>query len=147
MTGKYNEDIEQEVYLKTWQNLSKYSEQGKFKQWICMLTANTCRDYFRSKFYKTEGGEICEDDIEDYSLQVTPEEVLDAKKRQQLILKAVDSLPKKYRQVIVLFEFEDMSQERIAEKLKIPTGTVKSRLFQARKILSQKLNYLKQGEN
>lgn len=40
LTGSYNEDIEQEVYIKTWRNMGHYKEQGKFSQWIGALTAN-----------------------------------------------------------------------------------------------------------
>lgn len=47
------------------------------------------------------------------------------------------------RKVIILFEFEGLSQEQIARKTGVPVGTVKSRLFHARQILSQKLSYLK----
>ena len=49
----------------------------------------------------------------------------------------------KMRKVIILFEFEGLSQEQIARKTGVPVGTVKSRLFHARQILSQKLSYLK----
>ena len=48
LTGSDNEDIEQEVYIKTWRNLENYHEEGKFKQWISALTANVCRDYFNA---------------------------------------------------------------------------------------------------
>lgn len=143
-TGTDNEDIEQEVYIKTWQNLPKYREGGKFKQWICTLTANVCRDYFRSKSFKKASQEIGEDSLEGiYQEGVTPEDRIDSKKRQKIILRAVDNLPKIYREVVVLFEFEEYSTEEVAQKLKIPTGTVKSRLSNARKILSKELSFLK----
>ena len=143
-TGTDNEDIEQEVYIKTWQNLPKYREGGKFKQWICTLTANLCRDYFRSKSFKKARQEVGEENLEDiYQEGVTPEDRIDSKKRQKIILRAVDNLPKIYREVVVLFEFEEYSTEEVAQKLKIPTGTVKSRLSNARKILSKELSFLK----
>ena len=71
------------------------------------------------------------------------EEILDGKMRQKLILEAVNSLPVPMRKVVVLFEFEEMSYEQIAKKTGVPVGTVKSRLFKARQILSRKLHYLK----
>ena len=45
MTGSENEDIEQEVYIRTWKNLDKYKENGKFKSWINTITTNLCIDY------------------------------------------------------------------------------------------------------
>lgn len=144
VTGGYNEDIEQEVYIKTWRNIENYQEQGKFRQWLSALTANVCRDYFRSKINRERNMELCDDEVlENIASEQLQEEVLDAKKRQKLILKAVDNLPYKMRKIVVLYEFEDMPLEKIADKMGIPLGTVKSRLFNAKKILSQKLAFLK----
>ena len=145
LTGSNNEDIEQEVYIKTWQNLDKYQEQGKFVQWISTLTANVCRDYFKSKQYRQNATQDGDEEVLEKccSSASMPEEIVDAKKRQKIILKAVDSLPRKLRQVVVWFEFEEMSYEQIAKKTGLPVGTVKSRLFNARKILSEKLKFLK----
>lgn len=148
LTGTDNEDIEQEVYIKTWQNLPKYKEGGKFKQWICMITANVCRDYFRSKSFKKARQEVGEENLEGmYQEGVAPEDRIDSKKRQQIILGAVDNLPKIYREVIIMFEFEEYGIDLISRKLKIPEGTVKSRLYNARKILSKELSFLKGESN
>lgn len=145
LTGSNNEDLEQEVYIKTWQNLDKYQEQGKFAQWISTLTANVCRDYFKSKQYRQSATQSGDDEVLESCCAdaVSQEEAVDAKKRQKLILKAVDSLPKKLRQTVVWFEFEELSYEQIAKKTGEPVGTIKSRLFNARKILSEKLQFLK----
>lgn len=144
LTGSYNEDIEQEVYIKTWRNLDNYKENGKFKQWISALTANVCRDYFRSKQYKISEAQVNDEEIlEAAAVGGKQEERLDAKQRQKAILKAVDNLPRKMRQVVVLFEFEELSYEQISKKTGLPVGTIKSRLFNARKILSEELKFLK----
>lgn len=144
LTGSYNEDIEQEVYIKTWRNLENYKENGKFKQWISALTANVCRDYFRSRQYKIGEAQVNDEEIlEAAAVCGKQEERLDARQRQKAILKAVDNLPRKMRQVVVLFEFEELSYEQISKKTGLPVGTIKSRLFNARKILSEELKFLK----
>lgn len=144
LTGSYNEDIEQEVYIKTWRNLENYKENGKFKQWISALTANVCRDYFRSRQYKIGEAQVNDEEIlEAAAVCGKQEERLDARQRQKAILKAVDNLPRKMRQVVVLFEFEELSYEQISKKIGLPVGTIKSRLFNARKILSEELKFLK----
>lgn len=147
LTGSANEDIEQEVYIKTWQNLDKYQEQGKFKQWIGMVAANVCRDYFKSKQHHLDMGQINDEEVLDgiAAENKSQEEIIDEKLRQKIILKAVDSLPRKMRQAVVLFEFEEMSYEEIAKKTGEAVGTIKSRLFNARKILSEKLQQLKEN--
>ena len=147
MTGSYNEDIEQDVYIKTWRNMDKYQESGKLRQWICTLTVNLCRDYFKSRQYRLGAGQLNDEQTleEIPSAQKNQEEILDAKQRQKIILKAVDSLPRKLRQVVIWYEFEDQSYDQIAVRTGLPVGTVKSRLFNARKILAEKLKFL-QGE-
>lgn len=148
LTGSSNEDLEQEVYIKAWQNMPKYTEQGKFKQWICTLAANLCRDYFRSGEYHRQIRSENDENITEICAEVQhPEEIIDAKMRQKIILKAIDSLPRQLREAIILFEFEDYSQEQISAKLHIPLGTVKSRLFNARKQLADKLSFLKEKDN
>ena len=147
LTGSENEDLEQEVYIKTWQNLEKYEDQGKFKQWICTITANICRDWFRSKAYKAKKSEIASEPIlEKASVKPKMEEGLDRKNRQKIVLKAVYDLPKIYRDVVILAHFEDKTLNEISLKLKIPQGTVKSRLFKAKEILKTNLTFLT-GEN
>ena len=146
ITGSYNEDIEQEVYIKTWKNMENYKEQGKFSSWLSTLTANVCRDYFKSKQHIMESKQVSGEEILDkVKVGGRQEEVIDAKKRQKIILKAVDDLPRKLRQVVILFEFEEKSYEEISKKLGLPVGTIKSRLFNARKILSEKLKFLKEN--
>lgn len=141
--GRDDEDLEQEVYIKTWQKMDKYQDQGKFKQWICTIAANICRDYFKSKSYKTQKSEISSEiALQNASVKSSAEERIDKKKRQKIVLKAVDNLPKIYREVIVLAEFEDLNLSEIASKLKIPQGTVKSRLHKAKELLKTTLTPL-----
>ena len=59
---------------------------------------------------------------------------------------AIDALPSQYRNIIIWYEFEELSYEQISQKTKLPLGTIKSRLYNARKLLAKKLNFLK-GEN
>jgi RNA polymerase sigma-70 factor (ECF subfamily) len=95
-------------------------------------------------FVSLEHYNLDQDDelIENITNNIDPEILLDTKTRQKIILKAVNSLPSKMRQVIILCEYEDYSIKQAAEKLKISEGTVKSRLFNARKILAQVLKPL-----
>ena len=62
MTGSENEDIEQEVYIRTWKNLDKYKENGKFKSWINTITANLCRDYMKSSYFRHSQNTVTEED-------------------------------------------------------------------------------------
>ena len=63
MTGSENEDIEQEVNIRVWKNQDKYKEQGKLKSWISTITANLCRDYLKSSYYKHAANTVTEEEI------------------------------------------------------------------------------------
>lgn len=144
ITGSYNEDLEQEVYIKTWKNLDNYQEQGSFRSWLAKITKNVCLDYFKSSSYHQQTKEICDEQVlQNKAIIINTDKVLDAKARQKIILKAVDELPPKMRKVIYWFEFEDVSIADIAKRLGEPEGTIKSRLHNARKILADKLNFLR----
>lgn len=146
-TGEYNEDLEQEVYIKTYKNLNKYQEQNKFSQWICAIAANLCRDYLRSSKFKNSKNTTSEEEIiNNIAQKTTPEHEYSLKERQKIVLKAINELPKKLKEALVLYEFEDCSYEKIADKLKIPQGTVKSRINNARKILKERLSFLMEEE-
>lgn len=147
ITGEYNEDLEQETYLKTWLNLDKYTEMNKFSKWICTICANLCRDYLKSSKTRlaknSTGDELILNNIK---LASTPEKELSTKERQKIILKEIDNLPKKIKEAIILYEFEDYSYQQISKKLNVPEGTVKSRINAARKQLKERLSFLL-GEN
>ena len=146
-TGEYNEDLEQEIYIKTYKNLEKYKEKNKFSQWICTIAANLCRDYLRSSKFKMSSQTTGDDEVlNNISTHKNPEIEYNSKERQKIILKEINALPKKMKEVIILYEFEDYSYEQIANKLKVPEGTVKSRINNARKILKEKLSFLMKEE-
>ena len=138
MTGSQNEDIEQEVYIRAYKHLNTYKENGKFKSWISTITANLCRDYLKSSYVKHSRNNVTEEDelIQIRDEKTSIEDELIRKQRQKQIIKAIDALKPKFREVIIMYEMQDMDYEEIAQKLKCPIGTVRSRLFNARKELS-----------
>ncbi len=142
LTGKYSEDIEQEVYIRVFKNIDKYKEQNKFLGWISTITSNICKDYLKSLSYKNSKNTISDENFYNVSDYKTPEKTYSSKERQKIILKEIDKLPKKLKETIILYEFEDYSYEQIAKKLNISIGTVKSRLNSARTTLKEKLSFL-----
>ncbi len=140
-TGGVNPDLEQQVFIRLWQKRETYREQGKEKSWVCVITNNICTDYFKSKFFIHErnASEIPENLADGMP---NPEDMYYVVQRQKIVLRAVNKLPKKLKQVIVLQEFEGYSQDEIAQRLKIPVGTVKSRIFTARQKLADELKFL-----
>ena len=144
ITKETNEDLEQEVYIKAINNSDKYKEQGNFKNWIGTIAKNVSKDYLKSSYNKHKN--LC--DSEEYTLlniadrKATPEAEALKKERQEKILAAVYSLKPKFKEVIILCEFSGLSYEDAAKKLNCPLGTVKSRIYNAKKELATILNDL-----
>ena len=138
ITKEDNEDIEQEVYLKIWKNSDKYSEKGSLKSWVSMIAKNTSLDYLKSPytrmFKNSDGDDYTLESIKDE--KISPENKIINLERQKQIIKAINSLKPKLKEVIIMTEIDGYSYEQCAQKLKCPLGTVKSRIFNAKKELS-----------
>ena len=138
ITKEDNEDIEQEVYLKIMKNSDKYQEKGLSKHWVSMITKNTCLDYVKSIYYKV----FSTSETDDYTIESikdhkdSPEDNVVSLERKRIIINAIDSLKPKFKEVILLVEIEGYSYEECAQKLRCPVGTIKSRVFNAKKELS-----------
>src|SRR5574344_200282 len=127
-TNENNEDIEQEVYTKVWKNADKYQEKGNFKTWICTIAKNMSMDYLKSSGYKQSKNSLCNDEalLSIKDKESTPENNLLKKIRQEKIVRAINNLKPKFKEIILLCEINDFSYEQASEKLKVPIGTVKS---------------------
>ena len=139
--GRENEDLEQEVYIRVL-TAKKYEEKGSFKSWINLITANVSKDYLKSAKNRYETHVEDEAIFENIKERKTPEDLLLKKERQERIIKAIEELKPKLKEVIMLSEIEGYSYEECSLKLKCPIGTVKSRIYNAKKELAEKLKDL-----
>ena len=144
ITKSENEDLEQEVYIKLWKNSDKYKEQGSMKSWIGTIAKNTSKDYLKSAMVRNEQNSTSDEfvltSIKDK--KTTPEDRVLASERQKRIIKAIDSLKPKLRETIMLCEIYGYTYEEAAEKLNCPIGTIKSRIYNAKKELAEVLEDL-----
>ena len=144
ITKQENEDLEQEVYIKAWRNGDKYKEKGSLKSWINTIAANTAKDYLKSAWFKNSqnstNDEYTLDSIKDH--KTTPEDSVISMERKLKIMSAIDSLKPKMKEVIILCEMQGYTYEEASKKLKCPIGTIKSRIFNAKKELEGKLEDL-----
>lgn len=144
ITKEENEDLEQEVYIRAWKNSKKYSEQGNFKSWISTIAKNISKDYIKSAYRRNLENSTSEDTVINIikDKKETPELKLIKNERQTQIINAINSLKPKFKEVILLCEIQGYSYEDCAQKLKCPIGTVKSRIYNAKKELAEKLDNL-----
>lgn len=144
ITGEENEDLEQDVSLKIWKNSQKYEEKGSLKSWISTIVRNTSLDYIKSSYRKTSLNSTSDDYIVT-SIQdskESPENKVINLERRKKIIQAIDKLKPKFKQVIMICEIQGYSYEECAQKLRCPLGTVKSRIYNAKKELSIELQDL-----
>ncbi len=143
------EDLAQTTFVKVFFALRQYNHTYEFSTWLYSVARNVCLDYFRKRKKQemdlslnvsvngdqdTEMGELLEEDHSPDPLKV----VLDAELQEKLRI-AIEGLPVKLREVIVLRHLEGRSYEEIAEITRLPVGTVKSYLHRARKKLKEDL--------
>ena len=144
ITKQENEDIEQEVYIKLWKNADKYEERGSFKSWVNTIAKNTSKDYLKSATVRNEQNSTSDDlvlcNIKDK--KQTPEACILTSERQKRIIAAIDGLKPKLRETIMLCEIYGYTYEEAAQKLKCPIGTIKSRIYNAKKELAEILEDL-----
>lgn len=144
ITKQENEDIEQEVYIKLWKNADKYEERGSFKSWVNTIAKNTSKDYLKSAVVKNEQNSTSDEfvlcSIKDKKR--TPEDSVITSERQKRIIKAINALKPKLRETILLCEIYGNTYEEAAQKLNCPIGTIKSRIYNAKRELAEVLEDL-----
>jgi len=138
-------DLVQETFMKAFGSLSTYRFEYRFSTWLYRIAANNAIDYLRKRKIEalsldrpveTKDGSV-ELQLPDWTHN--PEFDFTRKQRQISIEEAINSLPEKYREVIVYRHTEDKPYNEIARILGIPVGTVKARIFRARELLKKKL--------
>jgi RNA polymerase sigma-70 factor (ECF subfamily) len=139
------EDIVQESFLRAFRKLDTLLNRDQFYPWIKRIALNMALNHFEKekRVIDVENEEEDSSFFENIASGESPEEITLKEELRKYVRLFVDSLPDRLRVVILLREVEDMSYEEIAEMLNIPLGTVRSRLFNARNIIKERL--VKQG--
>ena len=143
MTGNSEDaaDMTQEAFIKAYNSLQSFRGDSKFSVWLYRIVSNVCLDFLRSKNRRpTVSLSVEDDDGEDAQLDVadesqSPELLLDRKLTRDSVRRGLDSLPPDYRQILLRREIQGLSYDEIAQALSLEVGTVKSRIFRARKRL------------
>lgn len=139
------EDVAQEVFLKVFKSIKNFRGTASFHTWLYRITVNTCLNYQKSARSLALLDEATLSHKEPYReafmAQRTkdPEEHIRDKESSLVIKEVIESLTVEQRMPIILRELEGLSYEEIAAVLECPVGTVRSKIFRARKVLQEKL--------
>jgi len=145
-------DLTVETFAKAFEKLDKYQPEYAFSTWLFRVGTNNCIDFIRKKKLNTTSiNGLIDDEGDERPLQIksdslNPEEASMKKEQAQLLKVLIDSLPQRYRNLIVLRYFDELSYEEIAEQLDLPLGTVKAQLFRARYLLGNIVNVNKHDQ-
>jgi RNA polymerase sigma factor (sigma-70 family) len=144
------DDLTIEAFGKAFKRLEQYTPNYAFSTWLFKIASNNCIDFIRKKkkntfsidktFENEEGSEMA---MDLRSELLDPEEKVMKKQKVKLMREVVDKLKPRYRTLVELRYFEELSYEEIAAQLDLPLGTVKAQLFRAREFL---YNILKNSE-
>jgi RNA polymerase sigma factor (sigma-70 family) len=127
------EDISQEVFISCYKSLTTFQNKSSYKTWIYRITVNKCKDLLRSwsfknLFYHNVVGSL-------KVLGTSTESKIIDKEEREAIFEKVLTLPIKLREVIILYYYEELTINEIAELLCIKPNTVKTRLHRGRSLL------------
>ena len=127
------EDMAQEAFIRAYRGLGSWRRDAAFSTWLFALATNVYRDEMR-KF--APPSVPMEDEM---AADGSEEDAAAEADRRRLVQKAVQSLPPKYRDPLLLFYFHEQNVAATAESLRLPEGTIKARLSRGRALLESKL--------
>ncbi len=136
-------ELAQETFVRIYENRKRYRPKGKFSTWMFSIAANLCRNHVRWKRRHPSVSQVTEDGVDLIeSLPATgasPDTESARADEAAQVRHAIQELPHDLRTVVLLFEFQGLSQAEIAEVLKCSVKAVETRLYRARKALKASL--------
>ena len=128
------EDCLQEVFTQIWEKADYFdSEKGRAYSFIVTMARNKAIDRTRSKQFKQ--ADIADNTINDSTIipesdEKNPHEAMEFRERAAIVRSALQKIPEKERELLIVSYYKGLSQSQIAEKMDIPLGTVKYRMRQ-----------------
>ena len=135
------EDVTQQAFVRAWEELPRLADPQAFTAWLNRIARNLAWDYGRSPAAREETDGLTDEKENQQadSSGARPEASLVARERDDRVHAAIASLPDHQREVVVMHHLEGRPVQEVAGELKVPQGTVLSRLARAREALRRKL--------
>jgi RNA polymerase sigma-70 factor (ECF subfamily) len=132
------EEAGQDTFLRAYRGLENFREEATFSTWIYRICVNTCLNLLESrKRFKVQ--KIENTPAEELPYSESPELDLAEEDLRERILAVIETLPVKYRTVLVLFHVQHLAYHEIVEIMQLPMSSVKTHLFRARAMLRERL--------
>ena len=141
-TGKHDEaeDLSQEIFLKVFKSLDKFNRDADFSTWLSSVARNYCIDHYRAMRREKE---VVVEDLVAMDLAPAasgnPHRALEDRDRRSFLRRGLALLPDKLKEAVILRDLQGLSYQEMADRLRLPEGTVKSRINRGREELARLL--------
>ncbi len=139
-------DITQEVFVRAYEKLEGFRGDAKFYTWLYSIMLNMVRNVWRKRSRRSTMVRLDKERSDDETGAVDPPsprngpfETLDRRDRAERVREGIERLEESRKEIIVLRDIEGLSYEQISDIMELPMGTVKSRLYRARRRLKEEL--------
>jgi RNA polymerase sigma-70 factor (ECF subfamily) len=142
------EDLTQDIFLKIFKSLDTFDRRANFQTWLISISRNLCIDHYRSvrKERETIDRGVDASELSPVSKEVSPVQALEQRDRVTLLRQALAGLPETLRTAVLMRDIQELSYQEIADALRLPEGTVKSRINRGRTELARQIKRLR-GED
>jgi RNA polymerase sigma-70 factor, ECF subfamily len=141
--GKHDEaeDLTQEIFLKIFKSLDTFDRRANFQTWLISVSRNLCIDHYRSvrKERETIDRDVDASELTPMSKEVGAIALLEQQDRVALLRRALAELPEALKTAVLMRDIQELSYQEIARKLRLPEGTVKSRINRGRTELARQV--------
>ena len=139
------EDLTQDIFLKIFKSLDTFDRRANFQTWLISISRNLCIDHYRSvrKERETIDRGVDASELSPVSKEVSPVQALEQRDRVTLLRQALAELPETLRNAVLMRDIQELSYQEIADKLRLPEGTVKSRINRGRTELARQIKRLR----
>ena len=145
--GKHDEaeDLTQDIFLKIFRSLDTFDRRANFQTWLISVSRNLCIDHYRSvrKERETIDRGVDASELSPAAPEPGPIAALEQRDRVVLLRQAMSALPETLRTAVLLRDIQELSYQEIADKLRLPEGTVKSRINRGRTELARQIRRLR----
>jgi RNA polymerase sigma-70 factor (ECF subfamily) len=138
------EDLTQDIFLKLFKSLNTFDRRANFQTWLISVSRNLCIDHYRSvrKERETIDHHVDANELSPVSREPSPMAGLEHRDRVTLLRQALAELPETLRTAVLMRDIQEMTYQEIADTLRLPEGTVKSRINRGRTELARQVKHL-----